>query len=163
MDLPDHGLLGDRRGADGLREDAVAVLRGAVPAGPGRGRVLPGGDRLPDPLVPRPRPRQALSWFFIATPVAQFVSPKLSYFLLRIGTTETIGGVTIQHPAIWGMQGWQWMYIAWGIPAVILGILVLYCCPTGPGTRLARSRRARRPGAGAEPREEAAQAGARAT
>ncbi|MGP0069018.1 MAG: MFS transporter, partial [Isosphaeraceae bacterium] len=75
---------------------------------------------------------QALSWFFIATPVAQFVSPKLSYFLLRIGTTESIGGVTIQHPAIWGMQGWQWMYIVWGIPAVVLGFLVLYKLPDWP-------------------------------
>ncbi len=75
---------------------------------------------------------QALSWFFIATPVAQFVSPKLSYFLLRIGTTETTGGVTIHHPALWGMQGWQWMYIAWGIPAVILGILVFFELPDWP-------------------------------
>ena len=75
---------------------------------------------------------QALSWFFIATPVAQFVSPKLSYFLLRIGTTETSGGVTIHHPALWGMQGWQWMYIAWGIPAVILGFLVFFELPDWP-------------------------------
>ncbi len=75
---------------------------------------------------------RALSWFFIATPVAQFVSPKLSYFLLRIGTTETAGGVTVHHPPLWGMQGWQWMYIAWGIPAVILGILVLFKLPDWP-------------------------------
>ncbi|MFI5453819.1 MAG: MFS transporter [Isosphaerales bacterium] len=75
---------------------------------------------------------RALSWFFIATPVAQFISPKLSYLLLRIGTTETIGNVTVQHPAIWGMQGWQWMYIAWGIPAVVMGILVLFYLPDRP-------------------------------
>jgi ACS family tartrate transporter-like MFS transporter len=75
---------------------------------------------------------RALSWFFIATPVAQFVSPKLSYFLLRMGTTETSGGVTVHYPALWGLQGWQWMYIAWGIPAVILGILVLFKLPDWP-------------------------------
>jgi ACS family tartrate transporter-like MFS transporter len=75
---------------------------------------------------------RALSWFFIATPVAQFVSPRLSYYVLRIGTTETVNDVTIHHPAIWGMQGWQWMYIAWGIPAVVLGILVLYFLPDWP-------------------------------
>jgi MFS transporter, ACS family, tartrate transporter len=74
----------------------------------------------------------ALSWFFIATPVAQFVSPKLSYYLLRIGTTETFGDVTVQHPALLGLQGWQWMYIGWGIPAVILGILVLFLLPDWP-------------------------------
>ncbi len=75
---------------------------------------------------------KALSWFFIATPVVQFASPKLSYYLLRIGTTETIGGVTVQHPTLLGMQGWQWMYIGWGIPAVILGILVLILLPDWP-------------------------------
>ena len=75
---------------------------------------------------------RALAWFFIATPVAQLVSPKISYFLLRIGTTETFGTVTVHHPALWGMQGWQWMYIAWGIPAVILGILVFWHLPDWP-------------------------------
>lgn len=75
---------------------------------------------------------RTLSWFFIATPVAQIISPKLSYFLLRIGTTETYGNVTVHHPALLGMQGWQWMYIAWGIPAVILGILVLFKLPDWP-------------------------------
>jgi MFS transporter, ACS family, tartrate transporter len=75
---------------------------------------------------------RALSWFFIATPVAQVVSPKLSEFLLRIGTTETIGGISVHYPALWGMQGWQWMYIAWGIPALVLGILVLLYLPDWP-------------------------------
>ena len=35
---------------------------------------------------------RALAYFFIATPIAQFVSPKLSNLLLRIGTDETING-----------------------------------------------------------------------
>ena len=75
---------------------------------------------------------RALAWFFIATPVAQFVSPWVSYYMLRIGTTETIRGVTVQHAAVWGMQGWQWMYIGWGIPAVLLGILVWFLLPDWP-------------------------------
>ena len=103
---------------------------------------------------------RALAWFFIATPVAQFVSPKLSDYLLRIGTTETSGGVTIQHPALMGMQGWQWLYIGWGIPAVILGILVLFLLPDWPrDARWLERRRARRPGTGAEAREERAREG----
>ncbi len=75
---------------------------------------------------------RALAWFFIATPIAQIISPRLSYYLLRIGTTETFGTVTIHHPALWGMRGWQWLYIGWGIPAVILGILVLIWLPDWP-------------------------------
>jgi ACS family tartrate transporter-like MFS transporter len=75
---------------------------------------------------------RALSWFFIATPVAQIISPRPSYFLLRIGTTEIVGDETIHHGALWGLQGWQCLYIAWGIPAVILGILVLLYLPDWP-------------------------------
>jgi MFS transporter, ACS family, tartrate transporter len=75
---------------------------------------------------------KALSWFFIATPVAQAVSPRLSYYLLRIGTTETFGDLTVTHPPLLGLQGWQWMYIGWGIPAVILGVLVLFLLPDWP-------------------------------
>jgi ACS family tartrate transporter-like MFS transporter len=68
---------------------------------------------------------RALAYFFVATPIAQVISPKLSNMLLKIGTDEVVGGVTIHHPEVWGLEGWQWIYIAWGIPAVMLGILVL--------------------------------------
>ncbi|MCI0537372.1 MAG: MFS transporter [Verrucomicrobiales bacterium] len=69
---------------------------------------------------------RALASFMIATPVAQIVSPKISNALLKIGTTETVDGTTIQHPEIWGLEGWQWIYIFWGIPAVILGFIVVF-------------------------------------
>lgn len=68
---------------------------------------------------------RALSRFLIGTPVAQAVSPLLSYPLLYIGTDEVINGQAIHHPEFLGLEGWQWVYIAWGVPAVILGILVL--------------------------------------
>jgi ACS family tartrate transporter-like MFS transporter len=68
---------------------------------------------------------RALSWFLIATPIAQITSPKLSNMLLKIGTDEVVGGVTVHHPEVLGMEGWQWVYIAWGIPAVVLGVVVL--------------------------------------
>jgi ACS family tartrate transporter-like MFS transporter len=68
---------------------------------------------------------RALAYFFVATPIAQVISPKLSNMLLRIGTDEVVGGVAVHHPEVWRLEGWQWIYIAWGIPAVMLGILVL--------------------------------------
>jgi ACS family tartrate transporter-like MFS transporter len=73
------------------------------------------------PLKDRSR---ALAWFLIATPVAQIISPKISGLLLKIGTPE--------YPAILGMQGWQWVYILWGIPAVILGVIVFLSMPDHP-------------------------------
>jgi ACS family tartrate transporter-like MFS transporter len=69
---------------------------------------------------------RAFALFMTATPMAQIVSPKISNALLKIGTEEVVGGVTVHHPALWGLHGWQWIYIAWGIPAVALGVFVLY-------------------------------------
>jgi ACS family tartrate transporter-like MFS transporter len=68
---------------------------------------------------------RALSWFLIGTPIAQMASPFLSYPLLKIGSTETVDGITHTYPALLGLNGWQWVYIAWGIPAIVLGVIVL--------------------------------------
>src|SRR4029078_2934551 len=68
---------------------------------------------------------RALAYFFVATPIAQVISPKLSNILLKIGTDEVVGVLTVHHPDLWGLEGWKWIYIAWGIPAVVLGVLVL--------------------------------------
>lgn len=75
---------------------------------------------------------RAVALFLIATPVAQIISPKISHLLLRIGTDEVVNGVTIHHPEILGMEGWQWMYIFWGVPAVLLGFVVLFMLPDRP-------------------------------
>jgi ACS family tartrate transporter-like MFS transporter len=65
---------------------------------------------------------RALSLFFIATPTAQFISPKISYYILRMGTVEN----GIYYRTLFKLKGWQWMYIAWGVPSVILGIFILF-------------------------------------
>jgi len=68
---------------------------------------------------------RAFALFLMATPVAQVISPLLCNPLLHIGTTEVVDGVTVVHPAILGLNGWQWVFIVWGIPAVVLGFCVL--------------------------------------
>ncbi len=70
---------------------------------------------------------RALAYFFMAGPLAQLVSPKITNLMLRIGTDETLAsGLVVHHPRIGGLVGWQWAYIAWGIPAVILGVIVFF-------------------------------------
>ena len=64
---------------------------------------------------------RAFSLFLIASPVAQFISPKISYYILRMGTVES----GVYYGTLFNLKGWQWMYIIWGVPAVILGIIVL--------------------------------------
>jgi ACS family tartrate transporter-like MFS transporter len=67
---------------------------------------------------------RALAYFFVATPVAQLISPKLSNYLLKFGTSG--------YPSPLGLHGWQWLYIFWGVPAVLLGIVVLLTLPDHP-------------------------------
>jgi ACS family tartrate transporter-like MFS transporter len=70
---------------------------------------------------------RALSLFVIATPVAQMLGPKITGALTTIGTTEVLkSGEKIQHAAVLGLQGWQWVFIAWGLPATLLGIVVFF-------------------------------------
>jgi ACS family tartrate transporter-like MFS transporter len=100
---------------------AVRFLLGLAEAGFFPGVIVylthwfPGRDRT-----------RALSWFLVATPIAQITSPKISNALLEIGTDEVVNGLTVHHPEWLGLEGWQWVYIFWGIPAVVLGVVVLF-------------------------------------
>lgn len=68
---------------------------------------------------------RAFALFLMATPVAQVISPVLSGALLNVGMTEMVDGVMVTHPAVLGLHGWQWVFIVWGVPAVVLGVMVL--------------------------------------
>lgn len=69
---------------------------------------------------------RALALYMTGSPIAALISPKISNALLKIGTTETINGQVIHHPELLSLEGWQWVYIFWGIPAVVLGIWVFF-------------------------------------
>jgi ACS family tartrate transporter-like MFS transporter len=75
---------------------------------------------------------RALALFFMATPVAQIIGPPLSAVLLKFGTTETVNGVVVHHAPLFGMTGWQCIYVFWGVPAVLLGVLILFMLPDKP-------------------------------
>jgi MFS transporter, ACS family, tartrate transporter len=75
---------------------------------------------------------RALAYFLIATPIAQIISPKISNALLTIGTDEMVNGLAVHHPERLGLEGWQWIYIGWGIPAVVLGVIVFFALTDRP-------------------------------
>lgn len=106
---------------------AVRFLLGLAEAG-----FFPGVVVFLSHWFPAQDRARALATFMVATPVAQVISPKLSNFLLKIGATETINGVAVHHPELLGLEGWQWIYILWGIPAVLLGLIVLIWLPDRP-------------------------------
>lgn len=104
---------------------------------------------------------KALSYFLIATPVAQMVNPKVSGLLLpigaheingqivvpadagaavetvtrwvKVGTQQIIEGTPIYHPEVLGLAGWQWVYILWALPAIVLGVGILWLLTDKPG------------------------------
>ena len=75
---------------------------------------------------------RALALFFVATPVAQIIGPLLSAMMLKIGTTEIVNGVALSHPLVLGLTGWQWIYVVWGLPAVVIGLVILFMLPDRP-------------------------------
>ena len=66
---------------------------------------------------PRRDRTKTLAWFFIGTPVAAIIGPPISERIMSIGVHG--------NPTALGMVGWQWVFIVWGIPAVLLGFVVL--------------------------------------
>jgi MFS transporter, ACS family, tartrate transporter len=68
--------------------------------------------------------------FFLAAwfPV-QFRTRMLAWFLIGIPLSSLIGGPTcgalLQMDGIWGLAGWQWMFIGVSLPCIPLGLLTL--------------------------------------
>jgi MFS transporter, ACS family, tartrate transporter len=61
---------------------------------------------------------RATATLIIATPFSQIISPKISGAILKL--------------TFMGLKGWQWMFIYWGLPAIVLGVLVLVLLPDRP-------------------------------
>ena len=61
---------------------------------------------------------RTIGWFMTAPAVAEIVGGPLSGWLL-------------DHPAF-GLRGWQWLFLAEGLPSVLLGLAVLALLPDGP-------------------------------
>ncbi len=55
---------------------------------------------------------RVLAWFTVATPISFLIGGPLWIWLL-------------QMHGIWGLAGWQWMFIIEGLPACILGLITL--------------------------------------
>ena len=75
---------------------------------------------------------RALALFLMATPVAQVISPLVCRPLLNYGATEVVNGVPITHELLFGLHGWQLVFVVWGLPAVLLGLVVLFMLSDWP-------------------------------
>lgn len=69
---------------------------------------------------PNRRRARVNSLFMVAIPLAGFIGGPVS-------------GYIMQHlDGIWGLRGWQWLFVLEGPPAIVLGILSLFVLTDGP-------------------------------
>jgi len=93
---------------------AMRFLLGVAEAG-----FLPGIIYYLSQWFPRSHRAKAVSWFMIGIPLSVVFGGPLSGWLLGFD-----GHL--------GLQGWQWMFIVEGLPAVVLGIAVLFILTEKP-------------------------------
>ncbi|WP_298966552.1 MFS transporter [uncultured Methylobacterium sp.] len=60
-----------------------------------------------------------VGWFMIASAVANAVG-------------AAIGGALLDLDGLLGLRGWQWVFVATGIPAILLAVVVIFILPDGP-------------------------------
>ncbi len=69
---------------------------------------------------------RAISYFLVASPLAMIIGPAISGLFIDIGRTHVVDGVVVTNSLLLGLKGWQWIYIFWGIPAILAGVVVLF-------------------------------------
>ncbi len=61
---------------------------------------------------PREQRTRILAWFIVGVPLSSVVGAPLC-------------GALLQMNGVWGLAGWQWLFVALSLPCVILGIITL--------------------------------------
>jgi len=67
---------------------------------------------------------KALAWFFIGTPIAQMIGPPISAQMMAFAHSHS--------RLVWDLTGWQLVFILWGIPAVVLGVVTWFVLADSP-------------------------------
>ena len=93
---------------------ALRFLLGVAEAG-----FVPGAMVLFAMWFPAQYRSRLLSWFQMSVPVASLISGPLSTTILRMNSA-------------WGLAGWQWLFITEGLPAAIIGVLILFVVTDSP-------------------------------
>jgi MFS family permease len=79
-----------------------------------------------------------VTFFLAAWFPAQFRTRMLAWFLVGIPASSVIGGpvcgLLLQMDGIWGLAGWQWLFLLVSLPCVPLGFLTLRLLADRPET-----------------------------
>ena len=79
-----------------------------------------------------------VAYYFAAWFPTQYRTRMLAWFLVAIPLSSVVGGpisgLLLEMNGVLGLEGWQWIFIVEGLPAVILGFVVLHVLADGPAT-----------------------------
>jgi MFS transporter, ACS family, tartrate transporter len=79
-----------------------------------------------------------VTFFLAAWFPAQYRTRMLAWFLVGIPLASLIGGpvcgMLLQMDGIWGLAGWQWLFLLASLPCVPLGLLTLRLLADSPAT-----------------------------
>jgi MFS transporter, ACS family, tartrate transporter len=79
-----------------------------------------------------------VTYYLAAWFPTQYRTRMLAWFLVAIPASSMIGGpisgLLLEMHGIWGLKGWQWLFIIEGVPAVLLGFVVLWVLADRPET-----------------------------
>jgi ACS family tartrate transporter-like MFS transporter len=79
-----------------------------------------------------------VTFFLAAWFPAQFRTRMLAWFLVGIPLSSLLGGpicgALLQMDGIWGLAGWQWLFIGVSVPCIPLGLLTLRFLSDRPDT-----------------------------
>ena len=77
-----------------------------------------------------------VTFFLAAWFPAQYRTRMLAWFLIGIPASALIGGpvcgMLLQMDGIWGLAGWQWLFVLVSLPCIPLGIITLYLLADAP-------------------------------
>jgi MFS family permease len=79
-----------------------------------------------------------VAYYFAAWFPTQYRTRMLAWFLVAIPLSSVVGGpisgLLLEMNGVLGLQGWKWIFIVEGLPAIILGFVVLRVLADGPET-----------------------------
>src|SRR6202048_2358927 len=79
-----------------------------------------------------------VTFFLAAWFPAQYRTRLLAWFLIGIPASSLVGGpvcgMLLQMDGIWGLAGWQWLFIVVSLPCIPLGLLTLRLLADHPDT-----------------------------
>src|SRR5262249_16481742 len=121
LDHPDHDHLGHPRWPDRLGHGLDKLRRCAVPARGRRGRVLSAHRAL-----------LYLPYWFPSRHHARIVSSFLVGLPVSVAIGSPISTALLGLDGLFGLKGWQIMYIAEAIPTVAIGIATFFILTDKP-------------------------------